>query len=233
MMLAIASKLAGPSKDDVPNLRPSRALAAVEGAAGALAAVLILSLGVPLRFLHLYAGDYLVSLVLIDGVFLLAFNAKAAKGSWSPRAPIIFSAALLAFAIFLATGAWLNWQLADMWMDAPRWVRFAEILPAAFLFSFAEETVLGPVETGWRGGLRYFISLTLRLEIWLACLLAYYCLLSGEVLILILFFALGGFSVLQRLATDWLRARTGSAIGAALFGAILAAWFVAAIFPLS
>jgi hypothetical protein len=53
------------------------------------------------------------------------------------------------------------------------------------------------------------------------------------VLILILFFALAGFWALQRLATDALRARTGSAIGAAVFGAILAAWFIAAIFPLT
>ena len=208
-------------------------MAAAEGAAGALAAVLILSLGVPLRFLHLYAGDYLVSLLLIDGLFLLALNAKAAKESWSPRARAIFAAALLAFVIFLATGAWLNWQLADMWMNAPRWLRFAEIVPFAFLFCFAEEVVLGAVDTGKRRALRYFISITLRLEIWLACLLAYYCLAHGEVLVLILFFALGGFLALQRLATDALRARTGSAIGAALFGAILAAWFVAAIFPLS
>jgi pimeloyl-ACP methyl ester carboxylesterase len=231
--LAIASKLAGSAQTDVSTARPSRALAAAEGAAGALAAVLILSLGVPLRFLHLYAGDYLVSLLLIDGLFLLVLNWKAAKESWSPRTRAIFAAALLAFAIFLATGAWLNWQLADMWMSAPRWLRFAEIVPFAFLFCFAEEVVLGAVDTGKRRALRYFISITLRLEIWLACLLAYYCLAHGEVLVLILFFALGGFSALQRLATDALRARTGSTIGAVLFGAILAAWFVAAIFPLS
>jgi len=233
LALASASKLAGPAQQDASSGRPSRALAAAEGAAGALAAVLILSLGVPLGFLHLYAGGYLVSLLLIDGAILVALNAKAAKGAWSPHARAILAAALLAFAIFLATGAWLNWQLADMWMNAPRWLRFAGILPAAFVFCFAEETVLGPVERGSRRALRYFISLVLRLEIWLACLLAYYRLAHGEVLILILFFALGGFSVLQRLATDGLRARTGSPIGAALFGAILAAWFVAAIFPLS
>ncbi|HEX4076477.1 MAG TPA: alpha/beta fold hydrolase [Candidatus Acidoferrales bacterium] len=231
--LAIASKIAGAPQTDVSPARASRALAAAEGAAGALAAVLILSLGVPLRFLHLYAGDYLVSLLLIDGLFLLALNWRSAKESWPPRARTMFAAALLAFAIFLATGAWLNWQLADMWMNAPRWLRFAEILPVAFIFRFAEEVILGAVETGRRRALRYLISLTLRLELWLACLLAYYRLAHGEVLILILFFALAGFSALSRLATDALRVRTGSAIAAALFGAILAAWFVAAIFPLN
>jgi pimeloyl-ACP methyl ester carboxylesterase len=233
LALRVASNWAGPPRDDRSSARPSRALAAAEGAAGALAAVLVLSLGVPLRFLDLYAGGYLASLLLIDGLFLLALNWKAAKESWSPHARPILAAALLALAIVLATGAWLNWQLADMWMDGPRWLRFVGILPIACIFCFAEEIVLGRVENGSRRALRYFIFLTLRLELWLACLLAYYRLANGEVLILILFFALGGFSALERLATDALRARTGSAIGAALFGAILAAWFVAAIFPLT
>jgi pimeloyl-ACP methyl ester carboxylesterase len=233
LALAIASKLAGPPREDVSPARPSRGLAAAEGAAGALAAALILSLGVPLRFLDLYAGDYLASLLLIDGLFLLALNWKAVRESWSPRVRPIFAAALLAFAVFLATGGWLNWQLAELWMNAPRWLRFAQILPVAYIFCFAEEIVLGPVENGKRRALRYFISLALRLELWLACLLAYYRLANGEVLILILFFALAGFSALERLATDALRRRAGSASGAALFGAILAAWFVAAIFPLT
>ena len=231
--LAIASKRAGPPGEDLSSARPSRALAATEGAAGALAAVLILSLGVPLGFLDLYAGDYLASLLLIDGLFLLALNWKAAKESWSPRIRPILAAALLAFATFLATGAWLDWQLADLWMNAPRWLRFAELLLIASVFSFAEEVVLGAVGEGKPRALRYFISLTLRLELWLACLLAYYRLANAEVLVLILFFALAGFSALQRLATDALRARTGSAMGAAVFGAILAAWFIAAIFPLT
>jgi pimeloyl-ACP methyl ester carboxylesterase len=231
--LAIASKLAGPASEDSSPARPSRALAAAEGAAGALAAVLILSLGVPLRFLHLYAGDHLASLLLIDGLFLLALNWRAVRHCWSPHARPILAAALLAFAIFLATGAWLNWQLADMWMNAPRWLRFAELLPIACIFCFAEEVALGAVPKGKPRALRYFVALVLRLELWLACLLAYYRLANGEVLILILFFALAGFSALQRLATDALRARAGSAIGAALFGAILAAWFIAAIFPLT
>ncbi len=233
LALAIASKLAGPAQEDSSSLRPSRALAAAEGAAAALAGVLILQIALPLRFVHLYGGDYLASLLLISGLFLLALNPRAANESWHPRARPIVAAALLAVAAFLATGAWLDWQLADLWMNAPRWVRFVELLPVTFVFCFAEETVLGAAENGQRRALRYFISLVLRLELWLACLLAFYCMPHGNVLILILFFTLAAFSVAQRLAADALRIRTGSAVGAALFGAILAAWFVAALFPLS
>jgi hypothetical protein len=41
------------------------------------------------------------------------------------------------------------------------------------------------------------------------------------------------FSILQRLGADVLRKRTGSIAAAVLFSAILAAWFVAAVFPLT
>jgi hypothetical protein len=49
----------------------------------------------------------------------------------------------------------------------------------------------------------------------------------------ILVTALAIFSIFQRLGTDALRHRTASAAAAALFNAILAAWFIAAAFPLT
>jgi hypothetical protein len=57
--------------------------------------------------------------------------------------------------------------------------------------------------------------------------------MSGQVLIPLLFVFLAAFSILQRLAADGVRRRTGSATAAILFSAILAAWFVAAVFPLT
>ena len=94
--------------------------------------------------------------------------------------------------------------------------------------------MLGPVGDG-RHGVRDVSSLFLvmRLELWLACVLAYYMLgqrtrlSSGSSVA-----GLAAFSDLQRLATDAFRLRTGSATAAAAFGAILAAWFIAAVFPL-
>jgi pimeloyl-ACP methyl ester carboxylesterase len=231
--LAAASMLAGPLRTDLPTAQPRYPLVLVEGLACALAGTLVLILFTPLRFVHLYSGDYLASLVLIVGALLLALNWNVARESWSSRARPLIAAVLLGFAVILAFGAWLNWQLADMWLNAPRWVRFAELLPVAAIFCYAEEVVLGPVGAGRRRALRLAVFLTLRLELWLACLLAYYAFASGQVLILILVATLAGFSILQRLATDALRVRTGSATAAALFDAILAAWFIAAVFPLT
>jgi alpha-beta hydrolase superfamily lysophospholipase len=229
----LVAKLAAPAQVVSPGTRPSAALLLAEGAACSMAAVLLLALGVPLCFLHLYAGAYLVSLLLIVGLLLLILNFGFAMEYATFDGKRLAAAAVLGLATFLAIGAWLNWQLDDAWLNAPRWLRFAAILPFAWIFAFAEEVVLGPVHHGRQRAARFAIFLSLRLELFLACVLACYLLANGEVLILLLFVYLALFSILQRLATDALRVRTGSATSAALFGAILASWFISTVFPLT
>ena len=231
---AVAGRIGGPPREESPAATPpSHALTLAEVAFCSLAGVLLLKLFVPLKFLHIYNGDYFVSLLLIVGAILLILNWRAVRASWSPSPRHLIPAAALAFATFLAISGWMNWQLSDMWMNGPRWLRFAALIPFTYIFSFAEEVVLGPVQSGKPRAMRFAVFLGLRLEIWLACLLAYFELASGEVLpiLLVLFFAV--FSILQRLATDAFRRRTGSPEGAALFGAILSSWFVAAVLPLT
>ncbi|MGH9705822.1 MAG: hypothetical protein ACRD5R_03600, partial [Candidatus Acidiferrales bacterium] len=88
-------------------------------------------------------------------------------------------------------------------------------------------------QTGAKCAERFAVYLLLRVELWLACLFAAYYLASGEALIILLILPLAVFSILQRLATDAFRRRTGSAAAAALFAGILAAWLIAAVFPLT
>jgi pimeloyl-ACP methyl ester carboxylesterase len=230
---SIAAKVAAPplAKAEAPH--PPRALALTEGTVFAVAGVLILMLGTPLKFVRIYTGDYLASLLLIDGVLFLLMNRKDAAGSLSFALPRQIAAAVLGFAVILAFGAWLNWQLDDAWLNAPRWLRFTALLPVLWIYSYAEEVILGPVGAGRRRAMRFAIFLLLRFELWAACAVAAYSLTSGQILIVILFTFLAAFSILQRLATDALRLRTGSATAAALFNAILAAWFIAAVFPLT
>ncbi len=250
MVGSVVSKFAAPSTatdgagttdakhDGAPQIEsagnhPSARLLLTEGALCAMLGVLVLVLGVPLRFLHLYTGGYLASLLLIVGMLLLIFNFGFAMEYASLRIKPITVAAILGFATFLAVGAWLNWQLDDAWLNAPRWLRFAGLLPVTWIYCFAEEVTLGPVHHGLERAVRFAVFLLLRLELFLACTLAWYLFASGQVLIPLLFVFLGAFSILQRLATDALRVRTGSATAAALFGAILASWFIAGVFPLT
>jgi pimeloyl-ACP methyl ester carboxylesterase len=212
---------------------PSHWLVMVEVAVASLAAVLLFAKWIPMSFLRIYAADYLASLVLIVSIVLLVLNRDVARKALSTTPRAILAAAALGICVMLALGAWFDWQLADFWLNAPRWLRFAELLPIAFVFCYAEEIVLGPVAAGRARAFRFGCFLSLRLEIWLVCVFAFFVLASGQILLPILFLQLAGFSVAQRLAADALLRQTGSVTAAALFGAILAAWFVAAVFPIT
>jgi pimeloyl-ACP methyl ester carboxylesterase len=231
--VSVFATIGGPTSPEVPGLTPRVFMLLAEVAISAMIGVLILTLGTPLKFLHLYSGAYLASLLFVVGILLLIFNFGFALEYASVKPVRLVAAALLAFATFLALGGWMNWQLSDAWMNAPRWLRFAGMLPFLWVYFFAEEVVLGPVRSGGARAKRFGVFLLLRLEIFLACALAYYTLASGQVLLVLLFVYLAIFSILQRLATDALRARTGAATAAALFGAILGCWFVASLFPLT
>jgi pimeloyl-ACP methyl ester carboxylesterase len=229
----LAAKFAGPHLAEPDKPHPTFLLAVTEFAVCSLIGVLILTLGTPLKALHMYTADYLASLLLIAGVMLILLNWKNARENLPFRLPGFLAAAALGIATFLAVGAWLNWQLDGAWLNGPRWLRFAGILPILWIYSYAEEVILGPVGIGKRRALRFAKFLLLRLELWIACAVAVYFLGSSEILLVILFTFFASLSILQRLGTDALRLRTGSATVAALFSAILGASFVAAVFPLT
>jgi len=218
---------------DSSNRVPGRAVILLEGIVSALIGAVVLILFVPLKFLHLYSGDYLASLLLIYGALMLILNRSAAHATFSLNIATKIAAAALGLGTILAVGAWLNWQLTDGWLNAQRWLRFCALVPVLWVFAYAEEVVLGPVNSGGRRTIRFALAMALRLEIWLVCVFAYYEMLSGQALILLLVTALAIFSIFQRLGTDAVRRRTGSAPAAALFGAILGAWLIASVFPLT
>ena len=149
----------------------------------------------------------------------------------SPRS--ILAATLLAFVAFLAASWLLAWQATDVWLNVARSLRFPFVLLAAFPYALAEELALGPPRTGtadvWRRLLR---ALALRAILFVAMLAAFLLLRSNQILIPLLALYLLLFSIAQRLGADAIRRRTGSAAVAAVFGAILTAWFIAAVFPL-
>jgi len=230
---ARASELLNDPQIDSSDRVPGRVLILFEEIICALIGMLMLTLFVPLRVLHLYSGDYLASLLLVYGALLLILNRVNASAAFSLDLATKLAAAILGIGAILAVGGWLNWQLTDGWMNAPRWLRFCALLPVLWIFAYAEEVVLGPVDSGRRRATRFAFAMAMRLELWLVCAFAYYELVSGQVLILLLVTALAVFSILQRLGTDALRRRTGSAPAAALFGAILGAWLIASVFPLT
>jgi pimeloyl-ACP methyl ester carboxylesterase len=161
---AQATNLHSDPQVDSSNRVRGRVLVLVEGIVSTLIGVVILTLFVPLKFLHLYSGDYLASLLLIYGALLLILNRSEARAAFSLNIATKIAAAVLGIGTILAVGAWLNWQLTDGWLNAPRWLRFCALVPVLWVFTYAEEVVLGPVNSGgagrfdlrlrWRCGLR-------------------------------------------------------------------------------
>jgi pimeloyl-ACP methyl ester carboxylesterase len=233
ILAAVAGRLSGGATIESAGAKPTPWLVLIEVVVASLIGILFLNFAVPLRFLHMYSADYLVSLLAIVGAVLLFLNfGFAMEYAWLKPAKL-FAAAVLGFAAILAMGGWMNWQLDDAWMNAPRWARFIGILPFAYLYAFAEEVVLGPVKHGWARAARFTLFGALRIEIFLALLVGYYVLGNGEILLILLLVFFIAFSIVQRLAADAVRSHSGSATAAAFFGAILAAWFVATVFPLT
>lgn len=204
-----------------------------------LLAIFFLRAAVPLRpVVQMYTGDYLASVLMLVGiVFLLmkriwAQQAAPLQAHWGVQA--VITGGVLGLATMLAFGAWLDWQITDMWLNGPRWWRFAVLVPLVLPYFVAEELALGTPEAQWPGRLRRFMRFVmLRTLLWLAMLLGIVWLHSGQVLIVLLVIYLAAFSIAQRVGMDGVRRRTGSATAAAVYGAILAAWFIAAAFPIT
>jgi pimeloyl-ACP methyl ester carboxylesterase len=195
-------------------------------------AVVALRAGVPLRFLHIFQGDYLASFFLLAGLGLFAWNWRlAAKLCKLPLRPI-FSAVLAAIALLLLFGGWLDLTFYEAWLTAPRWLRLPGVFLALLPWHLAEESLLGGRNFlgGWP---RTALGLSFRALAWLALTGGLFFLHSGEILLVLLavYFAL--FFVLQRLAMDVVRRETRSPASAAVFGAILLAGFVLVIFPIT
>jgi hypothetical protein len=73
----------------------------------------------------------------------------------------------------------------------------------------------------------------MRLAAWVALLLGVLVLHNGEILLGLLAPYLAIFCLLQRTGMDVVRKGTGSALAAALFGAILLAGFSVVVFPIT
>ncbi|MGH9791041.1 MAG: alpha/beta hydrolase [Candidatus Acidiferrales bacterium] len=207
--------------------------------AASLAAAIALKFWIPLRSLRLFSGDYFASFLLIVGVlgmvalWKIAHTEAETGQTGRPLAGVLVMATALGFVALLAGSAILDWQSTDVWMNAARWMRFPFLLPAMLPYAVAEEWALGVPLAGkgaaWR---RVFRALALRALIWAMMLLAFLVLRSNQVLIPLLAAYLALFSIAQRLGADAIRRRTGSTAAAAVFSAILAGWYIAAVFPL-
>jgi pimeloyl-ACP methyl ester carboxylesterase len=204
----------------------------LECAAFSSLAVLLLKFWLPLRFVQLFEGDYLASFFLVAGALVLLLHRKALPVALRKNARGLLGAAFAGAVLLLLVSGWLQLTATEAWLTAARWMRFPVFLVAAFAFSLAMETWLGPttVRTGWR---RLLLAWSLLLIVWLALAGGFFYLHSGEVLLVLLAPYFAVLFLLQRFGVDLVYRETRSPAAAALFGAILLAGFCLALFPVA
>jgi pimeloyl-ACP methyl ester carboxylesterase len=204
-----------------------------EFVAVAFVAVLILRVWNPFGFVHLFEGDYLAGFLLIAGCGLLATQYKKIRVLMDFNGKHLVGAAFAAVVVPLLIYAWLDLTLTEAWITPARWLRFPAALLLALPFHAAEELALGPAMRTRLSKTRLAYALGLRALMWGVLLVGIITFHNGEILLALLapYFAL--FCLLQRTGMDVVRSSTGSALAAAIFGAILLAGFSVVVFPIS
>jgi hypothetical protein len=203
-----------------------------EVAAVSFLAVLILRFWNPLSFLRLYNGSYFASFLLIVGAGLLLIHRKLLRALYPTNIGILLRALLAGFLLHLLVSGWLDATFAEAWASWGRWARVPVVFVAALAYLLAEELLLGPSDRR-RNVARLLVALALRLVAFLALVFGIFVLHSGAILLLLLAVYQALLFIFQRMGMDIVRQQTGSAIAAAVFGAILLAGFCLVIFPVT
>jgi pimeloyl-ACP methyl ester carboxylesterase len=199
----------------------------------AVAAILILRAWNPFGFVHLFEGDYLAGFLLIAGAGLLAAHYKKIPALWTFNWKHLLGAAFAAVVVPLLIYAWLDLTLTEAWITPARWLRFPAVLLLALPFHAAEELALGPAMRTRLSKTRLAYALGLRALMWGVLLVGIVGLHNGAILLALLAPYIAAFCLFQRTGMDVVRSSTGSALAAAIFGAILLAGFSVVVFPIS
>ena len=216
--------------EEAPAVRPVVAL--LEVGLVSVLTVIALRAGVPLRFLHIFQGDYLASFFLFGGLALLAWNWRIFGVSGKIALGRIVATAVAAIVLILLFGAWLDLTFSEAWLTVPRWLRMPGVFLAFLPWHLAEEILLGSENSANRWW-RTAKALAFRALVWLALMGGVFLFHSGEILMVLLSVYFGLFFVLQQLALNVVRRETRSVGAAAVFGAILQAGFCLVIFPVT
>lgn len=197
-----------------------------------VAVVAILRIGIPLKAIRVFQGDYFASFVLLLGVALMAAHWGAMRTALASVTRQAWITALTGILLFLLVSAWFDLTFYEAWLTTAKWARFPFLVLAVLPYHLAEETLIGPAQPGKKSR-RLAVALSLRVISWGAIMGGVLLLYSGEILMGLLAAYLALFAILQKSGMEIVREETGSAAATALFGAILLAGFCLVIFPIT
>ena len=231
--------------DGLPGERSSIVRLLVEISAVSFGAVGLLRFWNPLAFLKMFNGGYFASFLLLAGVFLLLIHRREIftlyKGNWRTgftfmtvrfRPYALLLALLAGLVVHLLVTMWFDATSTEAWLTAGRWSRLPVFFVAALAAMLGEEVLLGSPSAS-RKWTRVALAMVMRALAFGVLVFGIFVLHSGAILMILLAMFLALFSVFQRIGVDLVRRETGSALAAAVFGAILLAGFCLVIFPVT
>jgi len=204
----------------------------MESAVLSVVVVAVLRLWNPMGFIHIFQGDYFSAFLLLLGAALLALHRKEIAAIVRVRVIRLLTAALAALMLHFLVMGWFELTITETWLIAARWLRVPVFAGAVLPFHLAEELLLGS-PAARRPCVRLICALAFRLVAWGAIVGGIFVLHSGQIFMVLLAVYFAAFCVLQRLGMQVVRKGTGSALAAALFGAILLAGFSLVVFPIN
>jgi pimeloyl-ACP methyl ester carboxylesterase len=211
---------------------PSTARLLLEISLISLVSLAVLRYWNPLSFVRLFNGGYLAGFLLVTGLALLLLHQASLRTLWSRNAGTLLAAVFAALALHLLIMGWFEVTQTETWLSAARWARFPFLFVGFLPYLAAEELLLGPIFVRGRAA-HFILALASRAIVWVALVVGILALHSGAILLVLLAPYLAIFCVLQRAGMNVVRKGTGSAMAAAIFGAILFAGFCLVIFPIT
>ena len=185
------------------------------------AAILILRLVVPLRWLDLFATDYLMSFVLLAG--LAGWRGRAVRTRLRATMIGVAGAAFAILVLTLGVGSYLIHALPS----GEQWGRFPILAAASLPLFIADELDLRQIAPAWK---RAAVVILTRMILW-ATLVTGVLFLNTESMFLVMITHL---VVLFWFALWWvgglIRNATGEPVSAAIFSALVQGWVFAALF---
>ncbi len=188
--------------------------------------------GVPLRFLNLFDGDYLATLMLLSTVWLLP-ALRLLPWVRDPRElrANFLAAVLLAAYVIVVGGGFVTWQIFDLWPTSTRWLRFLPLLPLLFPFALGEE-LLRRTFSKHRDHSPLTAFILLRLALLGGAAYGIFLLHSGQGMIVLHALPLFLLSLLEYYFAETFYRALHSVYACAVLKTLLLAWFFVAFFPL-
>jgi pimeloyl-ACP methyl ester carboxylesterase len=191
------------------------------GAAGL--AIVVLKILVPLRWLHLFAADYLVSFLLLSGLLLLVQQREPFRFSGRGAAKSAGAAAFVIVVLGIAAGG----QVLHMSLNSVRWWRFPIIALASLPLFAVDELWIRSIAPRWKSNAVAVITRVLLGAFVLTGILV----LNRESAFLVLIVHLVVmFWVALWFAADVVHRHTQNPYAAAVFAALVQGWAFAALF---